>query len=230
VPTFFARVLGRDWVDVSARATATGVNGGGSRFIIDEEVFDSDIPVIEDLADQLGVPPDELISDMDGDWFIDLPAGVILELPTGQVGDEGLFDMTHPSFPFQEDESFQNFLNYNEDSNSWRYDLLDKSELDPLIGVPVVNDPSVFPSFVTDECQISPVYKSDVSELGPVEGDPAVNALGWRRGLVSFKIIGVGTDPDGPGSVLPNLIFEICPPVATADVHLGTGTKIQLVQ
>ena len=233
VPTFFARVLGRDWVDVSARATATGVNGGGSRFILDEEVFDSDIPVIEDLADQLGVPPDELISDMDGDWFIDLPAGVILELPSGQVGDEGLFDMTHPSFPFQEDESFQNFLNYNEDSNSWRYDLLDKSELDPLIGVPVVNDPSVFPSFVTDECQISPLYKSDVSELNPVDGDPAVNALGWRRGLVRFKIIGVGVDPDGPGSVLPNLIFEICPPlddIELSDIHLGLGPKIRLVQ
>ena len=114
---------------------------------------------------------------------------------------------------------------------SWRYDLLDKSELDPLVGLPVVNDASVFPSFVTLECQISPLYKSDVSELNPVNGDPAVNALGWRRGLVSFKIIGVGMDPDGSGSVLPNLIFEICPPINDiSDAHLGLGPKIQLVQ
>ncbi len=231
VPTFLARILGRDWVDVSASATATGINGAGSRFIIDEEVFDSDVPAIEDLAQQLGVPPDELISDLDGDWFIDLPAGLILELPTGQVGDEGLFDMTHPSFPFQSDGSFEDFLNYNEDSNSWRYNLLNKSELDPLIGVPVVNDPSVYPSFVTDECEISPLYKSDVSELTPVNGDPAVNALGWRRGLVAFKIIAMGADPDGLGSVLPNLIFEICPPINDiSDAHLGLGPKIQLVQ
>ena len=37
--------------------------------------------------------------------------------------------------------------------------------------------------------------------------------LGERRGLVAFKIIGVGQDPDGSGAVLPNLIFEIVDPI-----------------
>ncbi len=57
----------------------------------------------------------DLISDLDGDWFIDLPPYEILELPTGQVGDAGLFDIQHPEFPFgyDTDPSFADFLNYN---------------------------------------------------------------------------------------------------------------------
>ncbi len=67
----------------------------------------------------------------------------------------------------------------------------------------------VDPNFV----HVSPVYKNDVSPLNPVNGAPAVNALGLRRGLLAFKIIGVGNDPDGPGgSALPNLIIEIVDP------------------
>ena len=37
-------------------------------------------------------------------------------------------------------------------------------------------------------------------------------AKGERRGLVAYKIIGVGADPDGNGSVFPNLIIEIVDP------------------
>ena len=37
-----------------------------------------------------------------------------------------------------------------------------------------------------------------------------------RRGLIAFKIIAVGSDPDGSGSVLPELILEIVDP-ATID-------------
>lgn len=63
------------------------------RFLLDDELIDSDVPTIEALAQKLGVPSDQLISDMDGDGFIDIPPGSVLELPTGQVGDEGLFDI-----------------------------------------------------------------------------------------------------------------------------------------
>ena len=134
-PTFFAKVFGIYEVDIDAIAIATSMGGGaGTRFIVDSEMIDSDIPVIEDLADQLGIDSEDLISDLDGDWFIDLPPYQILELPTGQVGDEGLFDIQHPEFPFGygTDPSFADFLNYNEDSSSWRYDLIPKEMMDPL--------------------------------------------------------------------------------------------------
>ena len=59
----------------------------------------------------MGVDPEDLISDGDGDWFIDLPPGATLELPTGQVGDEGLLDIMVneggplPKFPYSDSSS-----------------------------------------------------------------------------------------------------------------------------
>jgi hypothetical protein len=276
VPLIFARVLGWNRMDVSAHAIATGSSEDGvrSRFILDEEMFDSDVPEIENIAIPLKDAGEidnieDVISDLDGDWIIDLHKYVTpccsfgepttLELPTGQVGDEGIFDMANADFPFADDAiscseatipasadhpcSFTDFLNYQEDSSSWRYDLIPKEWLDPLVGVSTVNDASAYPGFVDDKhCQASPVYKSDVSELNPVAGSPAVdlspavNALGWRRGLVIFKIVGVGTDPDGPGgSVLPNLRIQICDPATAlgpggiASVRLGQGMRYRLV-
>ena len=107
--------------------------------------------------------------------------------------------------------------------------------LDPLIGVSTVNDPDEYPSYVRpDHCQVSPVYKSDVNELNPVGGEPAVNGLGWRRGLLAFKILEVGSDPDGSGSVLPNLVIEVCDP-AEIDMNIvepgfGSGIAVKLVR
>lgn len=226
VGTWFARVLGINEAGVEAEAIATRTGGGGSRFLIDDEMIDSDEPVIEALADKYGMEPEEIISDNDGDWFIDLPAGEVLELPTGQVGDPALFDFTDPVFPFTltSDPSFEDFLNYNEDSSSWRYDLIDKEMLDPLYGVFPVEDGAVYPSFVNPNCQVSPVYKSDISANDPVDGYPPINALGLRRGLLAFKILGVGADPDGIGSKLPNLIIEICPPTTDlGEIEPGPG-------
>lgn len=226
VPLWFARVLGINDADVSATAIAAIGGGPGTRFLIDDEMIDKDIPVIEALAAEYGVSPEDLISDGDGDWFIDLPPGEILELPTGQVGDEGLFDINHPEFPFSQtsNPSHPDFLNFNEDG-SWRQGLVPKKKLDPLIGVSRVDDPSRYPSYVSDECShVSPVYKSDISALNPVNGTPAVNALGMRRGLLAFAIVDVGIDPDGPsGSVLPNLIIRVCDPTEIDLVGPGSG-------
>lgn len=219
-PLFFARVFGLEVAHVGASAIATaGALGTLSRFLIDAEMIDSDIPAIESLAASLGKDKEWIISDNNGDWFIDLPPGTTLELPTGQVGDAGLFDVTAGGFPFGQgtDPSYEDFLNYNEDSNSWRYDLIPKEMLDPLTGVVAVEDPSLYPSFVDPEnCQVSPIFKSDVNVLN---GPANVNALGWRRGLLAFKIKAVGTDPDGNGSVLPNLVIEVCDPA----LYTGPG-------
>ncbi len=223
VPTSWLGILGFNTLPVSAQAIAVGTKSlPATRFTIDGEMIAPGIPVIEDLAAELGILPEDLISDLDGDWFIDLPPGQVLELPTGQVGDPAFFDISHPAYPFSglsgnSSYSHADFLNWNEDSDSWRYTVVPLEMLDPLLGLSPVEDPSLYPSYVNpDFIHVSPVYKSDVTDLDPVvvgtDPIPAVSALGIRRGLLVFKILGVGADPDGPGSKLPNLIIEIVDP------------------
>jgi len=231
LPLSFARLLGRHAASARAVAIAYSASGPGTRFLIDEEVIDSDVPSIEELADRLGRPPDEIIRDNDGDWFIDLPPGEVLTLPTGQVGDEGLFDVSHAAFPFGDSTSpsYEDFLNFNEDG-TWRQDLVPKSMLDPLLGPEPVNDPADYPGFVDEDfCNVSPVWKSDLSVLNPVGGDPAVNALGERRGLLSFQLIGIGSDPDGAGSKLPDIIIRICAPGEIGEVDPPTSSSLRIV-
>ncbi|MEE9161501.1 MAG: TadG family pilus assembly protein [Candidatus Neomarinimicrobiota bacterium] len=242
VNLFFAKLMGYDQMDVSALAIAAGPMqfSGGGKFILDAEVIDTDIPVIEDLAFALGITPDTLIGDANDDWFLDIwdhcmnlpqPEGCRIELPTGQLGDEGLWNFEHPSFPFNDtsDPTFVDFLNWNDDSSSWRYDLIPTWMLDPLLGVSAWDDPSEYASLVDPNfIHVSPVYKSDTGAVTPIPDPdggeiPAVNALGWRRGMAAFKIIGVGADPDGPGSVLPNLIFEFVNPAPFADCLEGSS-------
>lgn len=107
VRLFFARVLGIDEWDLQAESIAFAPSpargrkqgGMGTRFLIDDEMFDTDEPAIEALANKLGKKPDDLLkakdekSEKKTDWFLDIPAGVRLELPTGQVGDEALLDI-----------------------------------------------------------------------------------------------------------------------------------------
>ena len=93
------------------------------------------------------------------------------------------------------------------------------SDLNPLVGVEPLSDETRYPDFVSpNQVQVSPIWKSDVSDT-----EPGVNALGERRGLVAFKILGVGSDSDGPGSLLPNLIIEILSP---AGLDLGDAVAI----
>lgn len=234
---FFARILGFRWADVAAWSTATSGGAAGTetltRFIVDEELFkDPAKKTLEDLAASMGKSFDWIIRDNNGDWFIDIPPGTKLKVPTGQTGDEGLFDITHESFPFQEgdDPSFEDFLNYNEDSNSWRYALISKPSLDPLLGVSRVSHNHLYDDFVNPgKCQVSPVYKSDVSGLNPVNGVPAVNALGWRNGVVAFSLDSIAEDPDGNaatggGSQLPRVWITICDPAP----YIGGGGAVTL--
>ena len=214
---FFARIFGKHHIDIDAAATAydpTLPPNFAVRFLLDDEMFDTDIPVIEDFANGLGVPSIDLLTDADGDGFIDFPPTVI-ELPTGQVGDAALFDVG-PDFIFRSTSSpsLEDFLLFQD--GGFQHGIL-KSELDPLIGVEPVYDPDKYPDFVDpDRVLVSTVYKSDVNDT-----DPGVNALGERRGLVAFKIIAVGSDPDGAGSVLPNLVVEIVDPAILNS--LGSG-------
>ena len=224
VDTFLGGFLGIAQCDVSASAVALGSPSNPAfRFLIDDEMFDTDVPAVEDLADDLGLDPDEMLTGEGPYKWINIPAGTILELPTGQVGDEGIFD-AQEDFPFTESSStsLEDFL---------LEDGLSDDDLDPLVGVEPVSDDSMYASFVNpDAILVSPLFKSDVSEI-----DGGVNAKGERRGLVAFQIIGIGDDPDGGGSCLPNLIIRI---VSTSDIDLdevtvgsGSGSgSLQLVQ
>jgi hypothetical protein len=225
VPTVLARAFGKDSFDIIARAVAVAVGGGtgtSSRFLIDSDMIDTDVESIEDLAEQLNIDKENLISDLNDDGYIDLPPGTQLDVPTGEIGDEALFDISHPAFPFlaSSDPSFEDFLNYNEDG-TWRQELLQDGDLDPLLGPSPLSDGSLYAQLLGLPCQVSPVYKSDISELNPVYGIPAVNAKGERRGLMAFKIVEVLDDPDGSGSRLPNIRIEICAPIDPSVVTPG---------
>lgn len=260
---FFARVFGIETWDVAVESIAYAPYptvtpssvGRGTRFLIDDDMFDTDEPSIIALANTLRMTPDRLLSAKDEkspnpvNWFLNIPAGSILNLPTGQVGDEGLLDIAAnesrpnlPQYPLTNQADHTDFLKYNETSESdsvskMRYKLFTDSELDPLRGVGRFNQPSRYPELVNPSfIHVSPVYKSDVSALDGVaqanssagpdlnnDGRPdgnttndsvvnGVNAKGYRRGLVAFKIIGYNLDRNHPYPTLPRLTIQIVDP------------------
>ncbi len=232
VNLLFARVLGVASTDVSAAAVAVNTADEivGTEFLIDADMFDSDVPAIEELANSLNVDPEEMITARDlcgswQDWFIQIPPGSVLRLPTGQVGDGGLFDIRSPLFEFTpggEPYSLEDFLNFNEDSEcADRFNALGSDPadaLDPLLGPTPIDDEDWYYEEYGEHgtgtarpgtCMVSPVFSTDVGELEPVDDDPAVSALGERRGLVAFRILGAVE-----GEYLPDLYVEICDPEA----------------
>ena len=162
------------------RATATGI---GTRFLCDNEMIDKDVPSIEALAAANGDDPQMYMEDNNNDWFIDLPPGSTLQVPTGQVGDTGLFDIDHNAFPFTSESSpsHTDFLNYNEDGGP-RDNPDVKALLDPLVGVSPVDDPGVYvrPYTVLHELGLYNDYK--ISNLICHEGhDDMPSALAAGR-------------------------------------------------
>ena len=245
VPLFFAAVWGHTEANMSAAAVAmVPLSSGGPEFkyLLDDEMFDSDVTTIEDLANQLGEDSDDIISDLDGDGFIDLPAGEQLELPTGQVGDEGMFDTTswEGAFPFTtnsiytqvdflaEGTELQDILQTQElqdvewESGEAPHEELEGNKvLDPVTGIdPMDSHQDILDLPDPNVIYISPVFKSDVSmaETDPSKyGSPAANLQGERRGLVAYKIISARPNPDG-GSYLPLVTIEIVDP-STIDIE-----------
>jgi Flp pilus assembly protein TadG len=233
---FFGPVIGTRSADLRVTAIALRPSTVGTRFLIDNEMIDSGIQSIKNLESSTGKSVDKLLKARglnDGrsygssgwtwaDNFLDLPTGAQITLPTGQGtdygnNDAGLFDINHPEFAFKEQSSFMSFLKYSEtgnDSSKWGTDNSTiKANLDPLKGVSPVTNSSSYSSFVSpDFIHVSPVFSSDINTLSMQNGVPQVNALGLRCGLIAYKIIAVGPDVDGNGSVLPKLVIEIVDP------------------
>jgi hypothetical protein len=214
------------------------------RFLIDDEMFDTDEPAIEQLAGRLGKTPDSLLRDGNGDGFIDIPGDTTLELPTGQVGDEGIFDtQSYPgAFPFGEGTPYthtdflaegtalQSELGTQPLENAqWtgadapHFDFIGKKVLDPVPGTdPVASHAKILALPNPNVTHVSPVFKSDVSmqERSPTKyGSPTAGLLGERRGLVAFQILSARLSPKG-GSYLPLLTIKIVDP-ATIDLKKG---------
>jgi Flp pilus assembly protein TadG len=241
---FFTPIWGVESANVQALATAVSPSTVGTKLLIDEEVIDTDVPSIETLASQMGRSPADLLNPrglnagkqrggIDWVWednFLDLPKETVLHLPTGQGtsydnNDAGLFEITHPAFPFRTNPSFMEFL-----TNQLPFSSL--GQLDPLVGVTPMTSASMLASLVDpDFIHVSPVFKSDISTLNMANGVPQVNALGERRGLLAFKIMCLGQDVDGSGSVLPMLVIRTVDPHTISPSKLGpsgvsSGTKL----
>ena len=247
VELYFARVLGRERQNLEAQAIAFCPNDGTAfQLLVDDEMIDSDEEDIEDLANSMGVDPDDLIYDNDDDGFIDLPPGTTLELPTGQVGDEALFDISSygNAFPFQasstytttdflaEGTAFENDPGIqNLQDVEWsgsdpppHSELNGKKLLDPTTGVDPVDSHSDVAALADGSTtHVSPVFESDVSmaETDPSKyGSPAANLQGARRGLLAFKIMSSRPNPAG-GSYLPLLTIRVENPVDISTVTIG---------
>jgi len=224
---------------VAFRATGTGF---GARFICDDDMFNTDDQPIIDLAEANGMDPEYMLESnhSDGspsmdkdDWFLRLPAGSKIQVPTGQASDPGLLDMAHADFPFTDTSTpatHEDFLNYNEDGGI-RDNQAVLDQLDPLHGVSAVTDPALYDSYVNpDFVQVCPVYKSDVDVDNASLN--TVQAKGERRGLLAFKILEVRN-----GEYLPDLYIEIVDPSTIpslvdvkgpSEINTGSG-KIRLV-
>jgi Flp pilus assembly protein TadG len=249
---FFAPVIGTSQADLTARAIAVTAGGlMGTRFLIDDEMIDTDVPAIERLAKSTGVTTDKLLKARGlnkgkrygsstwtwADNFLDLPAGTVLSLPTGSAtsysnNDAGMFDIKFNEFPFSEDATFREFLMYSEtggDTTKWGGDSAAvRGKLDPLKGSSPVWDATKYRSYVDpDFIHISPVSMSDLSTLSMQSGVPQINAKGLRRGLIAFKIINVGVDIDGTGSVLPELVIEVVDPSSFSLKDMKHVSKLQ---
>jgi Flp pilus assembly protein TadG len=221
---FFAPLLGTSFSTVRSESIAYAPNptvspiapGHGTRFLLDDEMFNTGEPVILMLASQLRMTPEQLLSARNEkspnpkDWFLNLPAGAILNLPTGQVGDEGLFDIAAntgnpslPQYPFMRQADHTKFLMYNNTSENdsvsrLRKSFFSDSQLDPLHGVGRFNQPSHYPELVNkDFIHISPVYKSDISALDSTnnadeKAGPDLNNDGNPDGYTTNKAVQKG--------------------------------------
>jgi Flp pilus assembly protein TadG len=251
LPLFFAPLLGHNEAEVIASAIAAmppSEPSGGFRFLIDDEMFDTDEPAIESLARARRTTTDNLLRDGNGDGFIDLPPDTVLELPTGQQGDEALFDRESfdDAFPFTDDSRYTllDFLcegtalertlgTRDLQDATWppgeapHTDFQGKKVLDPTTGIdPVDSHADILALPNPDRVHVSPVFKSDVAmqERDPTKyGSPTANLLGERRGLVAFLILSARNNPKG-GSYLPLLTIKIVSPSEIDLLTLADGS------
>ena len=188
--------------------------------LLDGDAIDTDTPAIETLANMLGVDPASLVNDSIADKGVraalPIPVGTVMDLPAGEVGDEGWFVLKESSILPSWDaagptaDGLQNYLVPGPGLGSGNDPeaLLDEiPDVTPLrsAGLDLLPDRTV--------CAL--VYKSDISiNYGPLEG----NLQGANRGLIGFDVVAIG--PPSGSSELPELTVEIVDVAESCDEEL----------
>ena len=129
-----------------------------------------------------------------------------LELPTGQVADEGLFRFTNPD----PQVSLQNGATFTTaEFIAATGDAADENNLDKIDGVVPLSDAEIVELEGKTVCAV--VYDSDIStDPGDASKPPYASLKGSTLGLTAFKITSVSPNPAGD-SYLPLITVDLVP-------------------
>ncbi len=167
---------------------------------IDEESIDNGTDSIEAFAEASNNDPAVLTNDdnpkipkdqgncptiLGINAIAGLPGMPSLALPTGQVGDEGLFSPAPGAFVGLPNHPL------GIDDYIFCPAGADEHDLDGLAAAPL-GAAQIFALEGRTVCAV--VHDSDISDLG----SNAVNAMGARKGRTAFVVTGVAPHPDGP--------------------------------
>jgi Flp pilus assembly protein TadG len=239
VSRYFARMLGFD-ESLSVSAIAYAKRRPRLHYLLDEDMIDVAAPAIQRLAASLGVSPEQLITDNNGDGFLDLPPNQVLELGAGRHGDEAIFDVAgyRGAFPFGNGAySTKDFLaagtrlQQPSDARPLEYAtwssgapetwMAGRKVLGLVPGVnPVSRSAAVYAMVNPDIVHVSPVFAGDIvmAERDPSRfGSPIANLQGKRRGLLAYRVLGARPNPAGRYS-LPLLTIQVVDP---ASIDIG---------
>ena len=218
VPTFLLRVTAEPSVTLNHFARVTiGAGGTGSAgfLLIDEDTIDNGTPGIEDISfnwpDCGAGDPSVCVNDDIADPYVRTPLftrgndvtdsveGLIL--PTGQLGDEGLFKFTQsdpqtsaqtPAATFTTQEMFDSTGN-----------TADENNLDKIIGARPLTADEIKDLVGYQVCAL--VFDSDISHD---ESEGWSSLKGATQGVTAFEVTGWQPSPGG-GSYLPEIIVRL---------------------
>ena len=211
----------------SGSAYVFEIPGLANLLIIDEDTIGSGVSSIELIS--FGAPfcgdgdPSVCVNDDIADLAVrdvlfsqgnDITPYSGLLLPTGELGDEGLFRFTKPDPQMSQDDgdsfTIQEFIFAAGAAG-------DENNLDKIDGVVPLDAADIDDLEGRIVCAV--VYDSDVS--ADVK-DGYASLKGATLGLTAFMVTAVGPDPDGPGgSVLPPITVDLLPSDEVQSVCAG---------
>lgn len=226
LPTYFMRWYGRDALDIAAFSEAQRPQG--AKFLmLDEENIDTDITLagyglmsIKEITSanppRCGNGNEALcVNDDIADLYVrdllftrgnDITPYSGLWLPTGQVGDYGMFQFTNPD-PQTSNQNGAQFTTRELIASSC--ETADENNLDKIDGLAAMGTAEI--NDLLDKTVCALVFKSDISwDYAKVEG----SLKGATRGITAFTVREVRAHPGG-GSELPLMRVDLLP---SADV------------
>jgi hypothetical protein len=210
------------WVTAALSISPEVVEEGACLLLIDEDTIDNDIKSIENIS--FNSPfcgdgdPAVCVNDDIADPGVRTPplftrgnnitpfSGLVL--PTGQVGDWGLFMFTNPDpqVSLQNGATFTIAQFINATGAAANENNLDKIDGVVPLGAAGIN------ALESKQC-CAVVYDSDIS-VDVAQG--FANLKGATKGLTAFEVTAVGPNP--PGSVLPPITVNLLPSGQVDDV------------